>query len=250
MNFPEIKEAIIIGFILAFLIGPVFFMLIETSILKGFRAALIFDLGVMFGDIVFLLLTYFGSKPILSNLENNPIFLKIGGCMLVLYGVYSFFRTKQIAQIQDETIVIKEDAKYLRLFLKGFFINLINIGTLGFWLGIMFVYGSNFKMDPKKITLFFGVILISYLVIDMLKIVLAKTLRAKMTPSRVYKMKKILGLVLAGFGILLFSKAYIPAERMNKIEKAIEKPIRKLENRKKATSKSDTTQKNILINNN
>jgi threonine/homoserine/homoserine lactone efflux protein len=232
MNFLEFKEAIIIGFILAFLIGPVFFMLIETSILKGFRAALSFDLGVMFGDIIFLLLTYFGSKPLLSNLENNPLFLKIGGILLITYGFISFLRTKQVAKIQDETLVIKEDAKYVRLFLKGFFINLINIGTLGFWLGLMLVYGSKYQMDAKKVSLFFGFIVLTYLFIDMLKIVLAKTLRAKMTPSRIYKMKKILGLVLMGFGFILFSKAYIPEEKMNKIEKAIEKPMKRFDKTK------------------
>mgnify|MGYP001319085263 CR=1 FL=1 len=94
MNFIDIKEAIIIGIILAFLIGPVFFMLIEISILKGFRAAMLFDLGVMVGDMVFLLLAYFGSKPLLSNIENNPIFFKIGGSLLAVYGFYTFLRTK------------------------------------------------------------------------------------------------------------------------------------------------------------
>ena len=56
MSFPEIKEAVIIGFFLAFMIGPVFFMLIQTSIIKGARAAISFDVGVILGDIVFILM--------------------------------------------------------------------------------------------------------------------------------------------------------------------------------------------------
>ena len=32
------------GILLSFMIGPVFFILLETSIIKGFRAALVFDL--------------------------------------------------------------------------------------------------------------------------------------------------------------------------------------------------------------
>lgn len=234
MQFLEIKEAIIIGIILSFLIGPVFFMLIETSILKGFRAAMAFDLGVMFGDIAFLLLAYFGSKPLLSNIENNPIFFKIGGSMLAFYGLYSFLRTKQVAEIQDESIVIKEDAKYLRLFIKGFFINLINIGTLGFWIGLMLVYGAKYNMDPKMLFYFFGIIILSYLAVDALKIVMAKKLRDRMTPWRVYRLKKILGLVLLGFGIILFAKAYIPEESMQKIEKRIEKPMKNFKHGKKS----------------
>jgi threonine/homoserine/homoserine lactone efflux protein len=227
MSFIEIKEAIILGIILAFLIGPVFFMLIETSILKGFRAAFVFDLGVMFGDIFFLLIAYFGSKPLLSNIENNPVFFKIGGSMLMIYGIYSFFMTKQNAHIQDETLVIKEESKYLRLFIKGFIINLINIGTLGFWIGLILVYGSKYQMIPRQIIYFFGIILLSYLAIDALKIVGAKKLRAKMTPARIYRLKKILGLILIGFGLVLFLKSYIPKESMNKMEKKLEKPLKR-----------------------
>jgi hypothetical protein len=63
------------------------------------------------------------------------------------------------------------------------------------------------------------------LAVDALKIVMAKKLRDRMTPWRVYRLKKILGLVLLGFGIILFAKAYIPEESMQKIEKRIEKPI-------------------------
>ena len=43
----DIQAAIPLGFFLAFMIGPVFFVLLETSVIKGFRAALAFDLGVI-----------------------------------------------------------------------------------------------------------------------------------------------------------------------------------------------------------
>ena len=42
----DILSAIPLGFFLSFMIGPVFFVLLETSVVKGFRAAVMFDLGV------------------------------------------------------------------------------------------------------------------------------------------------------------------------------------------------------------
>ena len=51
---------------LSFLIGPVFFVLLETSAVKGFRAALVFDLGVVFADIVFILIAYFSSYKLIE----------------------------------------------------------------------------------------------------------------------------------------------------------------------------------------
>ena len=50
--------AISLGVILAFTIGPVFFILIETSITKGIRSALAFDIGAISGDIFFIVLAY------------------------------------------------------------------------------------------------------------------------------------------------------------------------------------------------
>ncbi|MEY3438093.1 MAG: hypothetical protein RL265_678, partial [Bacteroidota bacterium] len=40
------------------MIGPVFFVLLETSIRKGARAALALDLGVLLSDLVYILIAY------------------------------------------------------------------------------------------------------------------------------------------------------------------------------------------------
>ena len=52
--FEGLLYAAFYGFLLAFAIGPVFFTLIETSITKGFKAAVFFDLGAIFSDIIFI----------------------------------------------------------------------------------------------------------------------------------------------------------------------------------------------------
>ncbi len=134
MNFNEIKEAIFIGFFLAFMIGPVFFMLIQTSILKGARAAIAFDLGVVLGDVVFILIAYFGSKSLLERIKDDPRLFFIGGVILLVYGLISYLDKSQKRAVDDETLVIPEKTNYIKLFLKGFILNFINIGVLAFWL--------------------------------------------------------------------------------------------------------------------
>ena len=54
MDFYGVKNAILIGIGLSFIIGPVFFMLIQTSILKGVKAAVAFNMGVILGDVALL----------------------------------------------------------------------------------------------------------------------------------------------------------------------------------------------------
>ena len=46
--------AIGIGIASAFYFGPAFWVLLETSLTKGIRAALAFDIGVVFADIIFI----------------------------------------------------------------------------------------------------------------------------------------------------------------------------------------------------
>ena len=66
--FNDILSAIPFGFILAFTIGPVFFVLLETSATKGFKSALIFDLGVMLADAFFIIVAFFCCSNYLLNI--------------------------------------------------------------------------------------------------------------------------------------------------------------------------------------
>ena len=120
MSFLDFKEAILVGFFLAFMIGPVFFMLIQTSIVKGARAAIVFDLGVVLGDIVFILIAYFGSKSLLERIKDDPRLFFIGGLILLVYGIITYLDKSQKTVVDDETLVFPEKTNYLKLFLKGF----------------------------------------------------------------------------------------------------------------------------------
>ena len=79
----DIQAAIPLGFFLSFMIGPVFFVLLETSIVKGFRAAVAFDLGVIIADVIFIFLAYFSSYHLLENLSNQPGLYIFGGTLLL-----------------------------------------------------------------------------------------------------------------------------------------------------------------------
>ncbi|WP_111707148.1 LysE family translocator [Lutibacter citreus] len=222
MTFDEIKEAILIGFFLAFMIGPVFFMLIQTSVLKGARAAIAFDLGVILGDIVFILIAYFGSKSLLEKIKDDPRLFYVGGLILLIYGIITYLDKSQKRAVQDEALVLPEKTNYIKLFIKGFLLNFINIGVLGFWLGMIVVVGSNLQMNPSKIFNYFSVIILSYLITDIGKITLAKQLKKYLTPKVTYKVKRVMGVLLMIFGLVLILKGFIPKEKLN-IDKVIDK---------------------------
>lgn len=204
---------------MAFMIGPVFFMLIQTSILKGARAAIVFDLGVIIGDLTFILIAYYGSRPLLEKIKDDPRLFFIGGLVLVIYGLITYFNKENKKEALESAKIIEVPIKnnYLKLFLKGYFLNFINIGVLAFWLGTVLVIGPALKMDQTAIFWYFGTILISYFVTDLGKIVLAKKLKNKMTPRVIYRVKKIMGIILIICGVFLMLKGFIPSEKIDKL---------------------------------
>ena len=88
--FEDVQAAIPLGFFLSFMIGPVFFVLLETSVIKGFRAAIVFDIGVLLADVLFITVAYFSSFQLLENLSNQPGLYVFGGVILLVYGMTTF----------------------------------------------------------------------------------------------------------------------------------------------------------------
>ncbi len=201
---------------MAFMIGPVFFMLIQTSILKGARAAIAFDIGVILGDISFILIAYYGSRSLLEKIKDDPRLFFLGGLALIIYGLITYLdKSNKKEAIETSKIVnVPIRNNYLKLFFKGFFLNFINIGVLAFWLGTILVIGPTLNMNQNAIFSYFGVIILGYFTTDIVKIILAKQLKNKMTPFVIYKVKKIMGVILIVFGFLLMLKGFIPNERL------------------------------------
>lgn len=209
----DILAAIPFGIILAFTIGPVFFVLLETSATKGFKSALIFDCGVMLADILFIIVAFFSTNKLLESIKDAPGFLIFGGVLLITYGFISFIKTsKSFRAIVREYHKIEIKKGYGKLFLKGFLLNFINIGVLLGWVAFI-VIGSSITSSENGVVVFLSTILIVYFLVDLIKIVVAKKLKNKLTPRRIFKTKKIIALVVLGFGILLLVQGFFPKEK-------------------------------------
>ena len=210
----DIQAAIPLGFFLAFMIGPVFFVLIETSVTKGFRAAVAFDAGVIIADIIFIALAYFSSFQLLENLSNQPGLYVFGGTILAVYGLIIFLkkpnRNDLKAQLSNTFKV-----NYIELFIKGFLLNFINVGVLIFWLGIIIVTGPSLENDINRFYVFFGSLILAYFITDLFKIALAKQLKKQLTPGIILKIKKLLGIILIICGLVLITKGFLPKDKLN-----------------------------------
>lgn len=230
--FDGLLYAAFYGFLLAFAVGPVFFTLIETAITKGTKAAIVFDLGAIFADILFILIAFFSTNKILEKVKDDPALLIFGGAILIAYGIISYIRTnKSFFKIAREHYAVKVKKNFGGLFLKGFLLNFVNFGVLIGWIGTL-IMANALAHTESGVFWFITTVLVTFFLTDILKILLAKSLKKKMTPRFIFKTKKWVSILIIGFGVLLLIQGVFPKGVEAGLEKipgnsepTIERPI-------------------------
>ena len=200
----SILTPITIGFFTAFIMGPVFWVLLETSITKGFKAAVAFDLGVMFADVCFIGVCYLGSFQLLEDDQNKQGLFVLGGTILLLYGLFSWINRNKKSKDQPEIQESKEN--YFGLAAKGFAINILNVGVFIFWGGVTIVSSPASGKSFTSFVLFFSIVLLSYFITDLLKISVANRFKSLLTGKGIVIVNSVVSLILIVSGVVLILK--------------------------------------------
>ncbi len=200
----------ITGLVLSFMIGPVFFMLLETSIMKGIRAAMAFDFGVLLSDIIYIGVVYFFLNEVAQTIQENRNLLTVaGGVILLAFGVSTALK-KQTAKLNTDFIrVVHQPRDYGVLLLKGFFLNFLNPMVLFYWFAVLTIDTESVATGGFQAFTFISVILITFFTVDLLKIFGAKKLRVFITPALLKRLNLILGVILMIFGVVLLVRGVV-----------------------------------------
>ena len=205
----DFLPAIFLGIILSFTIGPVFFTILEVSVSKGFKAAVFFNIGVVFSEIVFFAIAYASTSSLLESIQDNPSWKVLGGVLLSFYagitllGMYQNKEEKEYT-IDSETV----SPNLLKNLIKGFLLNIINFAVLVFWILIVANYGQGFKETQYKMVVFFLVIVGTYFTIDLGKIYLAQQLKTSLTKKIITKIKIAVNTIILIIGFVLIFKGF------------------------------------------
>jgi len=197
-------DAVVFGFILSFSFGPIFFILLETSITRGIKQAIFMDFGVIVSDLLFFSLSYFGASKIATE-ENQPALFLLGGVILTVYSVVSFINNVAKKKKIKKAKAI-EETRLLKYTVKGFLLNIINVSCLVIWAGVIVWFGPKVEMSPVKIWTFFIVSVITYLAINLLKFLLSSRLKSKLTDKVLFYIRQGLNILILIFGIVLIFK--------------------------------------------
>jgi len=198
--FQAIKDGIILGFGLAFLIGPAFFALLQASIDHGFGVSVALAFGIVCSDILLMILSY----SLMSQLNQIPHFNDglaiLGGLVLTFSGFKTIVSSNKPVELL--TFSIKEVWK---LFIKGFSINTFNPFPWMFWLSTSaMVNGSYSKFGWIPAGLFFTFAATTVFLTDVLKAWTAQALLKYLTTKVLRRFKIISGICLIAFGLHLF----------------------------------------------
>ncbi len=202
-----IISGITLGFILSISVGPVIFAIIKQSLNNGHKGGYAFVAGVSASDITMVLICNVLSSLFQKAIENKLIIGIAGSIFLIIIGVYTLF-FKKIVFAEAHTIKSKQFKKreIIGIFLSGYFMNTLNPGAFIFWLAatakiqqqaLEQIHTIRYLVTVFVICLFF------VLTSDVLKVLLAGRIRAKLTPHNIHIVNKISGIVLIGFGVAL-----------------------------------------------
>jgi threonine/homoserine/homoserine lactone efflux protein len=196
-----IVSGMVLGVVLAFLIGPVFFLLLDTSIKKGFKVAAYLALGVMLSDAFFIIITYFSSSAIQLMQDYKKEIGIGGGVLLIIFGVLNFIKKPHIKATELD---LADDRRSLWIDTsKGFMMNLLNPFTLLFWIGVSGGVAVKFQSSDMHTVIFYSVVLATVLATDLLKAWLAAKLKRFLKPGVLVLVNKISGVGLILFGCRL-----------------------------------------------
>lgn len=229
-----ILKGVITGFILSVMIGPVFFVLLETSIRKGVRAGLALDFGVFISDIIYILIAFlfYNEVKLLAEGQSKETAKVIGGILFIVYGIFTFFKKSTTieavkgrgsSQLLDVDISPSQTGnrsnrepadwkEYRILCLKGFLLNLANPLVIFYWFSVLSLGDSNQVEGlgtQATLLLFISIILLTFFSIDVLKILGAKQLRPFITNKLLKSLNQLIGIVFMVFGIVLLVQGFM-----------------------------------------
>lgn len=214
-----ILSAVGLGFMLSLVfIGPIFFLLIETSFSRGPKHAIALDCGVISADIICIVASYYASADLVHLIDKHPSFYRVTALIILIYGIFMMMSRTKMHLHNEENLI---NQNYIKTYFNGFLMNFLNVGVILFWLVTVTSVRNQY---PDNFFLYLILVILTYLGIDLVKILLAKQFHAQLTPKVADKIRRGVGVVLIIFSFFIFLQSF---KKFNQLDKRMEEAEKK-----------------------
>ncbi len=184
--------------------GPGLFAVVSRALSNGFSHASVMVMGLIVGDIVYLLMAIYGLNAVASMMGEFFIVIKYIGGLYLIYLGYKIW-TSEVQKLDDNST---SEISWSSNFFSGLFITLGNPKVIMFYLGFLPVF-----MNLEVLTIL-DILLVVFIVTVTLAIVVlsyaylaAKSRKLFKSKTSMQKLNKISGGVMMGAGTLLILKS-------------------------------------------
>lgn len=186
-----------LGFVI--FLGPVFFYLLKSTLDGGFFSGLSVALGIVFADLVCIIICSLGAIAFFENSKNQFWIGIVGGLILLALGLKFIFKPQINTEVAAKKITLSK-ANYVAYFTQGFLINFINPFVFVVWIGVIGVAKAEYP-NTNDLFMFLGAALLGIFSTDLLKVLTAHRIKKFLSPKHLINIYRVFGLILLVFGI-------------------------------------------------
>ena len=188
------------GLLLAVMLGPVFFALLQTSLHEGFKAGVHLAIGVLISDATVIAVCYFFEAQLNLMEQNKSVMGWVGGSLLIGFGIVNFIKKTKVKEVDDDKKTVH--AKFM---LQGFLLNIFNPAVLLFWLSVRSMVSLK-EYSRANETAFFTSVLLTVFGTDLLKSFVSHRIKNLLKANVILWVNRIIGSALIGFGVHMIWK--------------------------------------------
>lgn len=203
-----IIKGIFTGLAYGLLLGPLFFLVLETTLKRGFS----FGLALVGGAFVSDQLLVFGSWQFSAQVAQavqapwfQPVFGGVGGLILAGFGLPHVLPHSSNVEAKPRLKLFSE--RRWAAFLQGFLVNMINPSNWLFWLGLAASTHADAQVTHAETGAFLYGAAFTLFTTDLIKLSLAGRLGQWLTPQVVRQIARGSGFILIGLGLWIFVKS-------------------------------------------
>lgn len=211
--FEAIIKGLILGILLSVSVGPVIFSILKQSLNNGHRGGYAFIAGVFASDVILVLICNLFTHIFNAAMQHELVIGVAGSGLLIILGIFNiFFRKIQTSDKGIHIITNLRKRDIAGIFFSGFFMNMLNPGTLLFWFAATATITADSKLmdHPEQYRLVVFLIALAFnLSADFSKVLLANSIRNKLTPHNIHLINRISGAILIIFGLAIVTTIFM-----------------------------------------